>query len=47
MRFMFDGATSFDQDLEDWKTSKVTKKKMKGMFDGSGVESDPPSWYKW
>jgi len=42
MRHMFYNCYNFNQNLESWDTSNVTK--MGSMFDGSA--QDPlPSWY--
>ena len=40
--YMFAGAGNFEQNLDKWA---VKADEMKGVFNGSGLESNPPKWY--
>lgn len=40
--YMFAGAENFEQNLDKWA---VKADEMKGVFNGSGLESNPPKWY--
>ena len=40
---MFNGAKSFNQNLDSWKVNKRTE--TSGMFENSPLESNPPRWH--
>ena len=46
MRWMFNGARAFNRNLEPWGVHLSGREVyMSGMFNASGLENTPPSWY--